>query len=218
MGCPLDLDFLLDGLRSGFDINVSSKQDLSRPVVNNLPMDRTQELAVTNWIIEKREKAAIWGPWHSLNDLPPVLGNLRVSPLGAVQKGEHFDKEWFEKDWRVIHHLSHPKTGTSVNSEIGDEFKEVSYIQFKEVVALVHFLGPGAYLWTIDAKDAYLRVPIKEHCFKFMGFRWMKMYFVFTCLSFGLASACRIYTLFADWVRWIIMNANPTDWWFGNRT
>ena len=68
----------------------------------------------------------------------------------------------------------------------------------------------------IDAKDACLRVLLKRHCYKHMSFIWMGLYHVFTCLSFGLASACRIYTRFADWELWIIIHNTNPKWWFLN--
>ena len=114
--------------------------------------------------------------------------------------------------------MSHPKVGVSVNSSIDEEFKEVDYVKFLTIVSFISSLGVGALLWCIDAKDAYLRVPIKRKCYKYMGFSWMGLYFVFTCLSFGLASACRIYTKFADAVLWIIINNTKKTWWYLNGT
>ena len=215
-GCPLDLDYLLDGISNGFDIDVPQSSDLSRTSVRNLPTSVDQKIAICRWIKEKREKDAIWGPWHKPSDIPGELNGLRVSPLGCVPKGDHHGKDVLDKDWRVIHHLSHPRNGPSVNSVIGDEFKAVEYVKFRQVVKMMDDLGPGALIWTIDAKDAYLRVPIKDRCYKYMGFNWMGLYYVFTCLSFGLASACRIYTLFADWVLWIIINNTNPNWWTFN--
>ncbi len=145
--------------------------------------------------------------------MPEQLRDVRVSPLGCVPQGDHYGKELLERDWRVIHHLSHPRNGHSVNSLIDTEFKEVDYVKFREVVGMMMMLGVGALIWTIDAKDAYLRVTIKEQCYKHMGVLWMGLYYVFTCLSFGLASACRIYTRFADWVLWIITNNTNPEWW-----
>ncbi len=214
VNCPLDIDYLLDGLKNGFHINCNTEVDLSRDNVRNLPTTVEQKLRISEWIADKREKGALWGPWRDISDMPQCLNGLRVSPLGAVKKGVHLDKDWTEREWRVIHHLSHPKSGDSVNSSIDDEFKEVSYVKFKMVVFMIWLLGPRALIWTIDAKDAYLRVPIKRECFKLMGCKWCGLYYVFTCLSFGLASACRIYTQFADFVLWIIIANTNRDWWF----
>ena len=213
IGCPLDTDWLLDGIENGFDIGLPYNVNIARPTVRNLPTSVDQKIAISKWINEKRAKGALWGPWQSAQEMPQQLDGVRVSPLGCVPKGDHHGKELLEKEWRVIHHLSHPRTEHSVNSLIEDEFKEVDYVKFKEVVGMIMMLGIGALLWTIDAKDAYLRVPIKEHCYKYMGVLWAGLYYVFTCLSFGLASACRIYTRFADWVSWIIVNNTNPKWW-----
>ncbi len=203
----------MDGITNDFDIDISELKDLSRPDVRNLPTSIEQKIAVSDWIKKQRDKGALWGPFAKIHDLPPPLENIRVSPIGAVPKGDHFGKKWNEKKWRVIHHLSHPRSGDSVNSEISPEFKAVSYVKFREVVQMINNLGPKALLWTIDAKDAYLRLPIKQHCWKYMGLKWMGKYYAFTHLCFGLASACRIYTRFADFILQIIQNNSDANWW-----
>ena len=215
-GCPLDTDWLLDGIENGFHIGLPNTTDLARSTVRNLPTTVDQKIAICKWINEKREKGALWGPWRSTAEMPKLLEGVRVSPLGCVPKGDHYGKQLLDKEWRVIHHLSHPRNGDSVNSLIDNEFKEVNHVKFREVVEMMLLLGVGALIWTIDAKDAYLRVPIKETCYKHMGFFWMGLYYVFTCLSFGLASACRIYTRFADWVLWIIIHNTNPSWWYIN--
>ena len=209
--------YILDGIENGFDINVRQDVDLSRHHIDNLPTTLEQKVAITEWILSNNDKRAIWGGWQTIEEMPDELRNsIRVSPLGCVEKGDHFDKEWYDKEWRPIHHLSHPTSYESVNSCIDNEYKEVDYIRFLAIVAFVASLGVGALLWCIDAKDAYLRVPIKRHCYKYMGFIWCGLYYVFTCLSFGLASACKIYTAFADAVLWIITNNTDRNWWYMN--
>ena len=212
----IDKLYILDGIENGFDINVRNDTDLSRSHVDNLPTTMEQKVAITEWILSNNEKQAIWGGWRCIDEMPEELQRIRVSPLGCVPKGDHFNKEWHEKEWRPIHHLSHPRSEKSVNSCIEEEYKEVEYVKFLTIVSFVASLGIGALLWCIDAKDAYLRVPLKRHCYKYMGFIWCGLYFVFTCLSFGLASACKIYTAFADVVLWIITNNTNRNWWYAN--
>ena len=208
-------EWLLDGLEHGFDIYVKDELDLSRDAVKNLPTDLTRKVATVEWIYKNIGLDAIWGPFKSMSELPSwLMGKLRVSPIGAIKKGLHLWIPNHLKEWRVIHHLSHPRSGPSVNSEVIDEWATVQYVQFREVVQMVHSLGKGALLWTVDAKDAYLRVPIKQRAMKHMGFKWDKLIYVFTCLSFGLASAPRIYTLFADAVLEIIKHhTGSSEWW-----
>ena len=216
---PEDRAWLLDGIEDGFDIQVNESPDLARDRVKNLPADALQQLRITEWIIKNVDKKAIWGPFNpKSNSLPAILDNYRVSPIGCVRKGIHFDVPDEDKEWRTIHHLSHPRQGISVNSEVKDEWSTVSYVSFMAVVRMVHSLGPGAYLWTVDAKDAYLRVPIKDQCMRFMCFIWSGMLFAFTSLSFGLTSAPRIYTLFADHVLHIAKESYPGIWANGNQS
>jgi len=214
-GAP-DLDYVCDGLETGFDICVPKGIDLSRDKCRNLPTSVEQKISVTNWIGKKRDKGAIWGPWKTTAEMPPVLDGFRSSPMGVVKKGVHAnitEEDWWKRNWRVIHHLTHPKSGISVNSSIDPMWTMVSYPRFRQIVAMIYMLGVGALLWTIDAEDAYIRVPINEESFKYMGFQWMGLYYCFTCLSFGLASACKIYTRFADLLLWIVKhNTDPELW------
>ena len=216
---PADQQWLLDGISTGFDIYVKPNPDLVRKEVKNLRTDSLQKLRITEWIIKNIEKKAIWGPFDPEDDeLPELLRDFRVSPVGCVRKGTHFNVPDEEKEWRVIHHLSHPREDISVNSETLKEWSTVSYVSFREVVTMVHRLGPGATLWTVDAKDAYLRVPIKQRCMKLMCFMWGGKLFAFTSLSFGLTSAPRIYTLFADHVLSTAEHTFPGIWaWNGHR-
>lgn len=167
----------------------------------NLPTEIGCKVAISEWILKGIEKKHfIWGPFFK-DKHPNFVANLHISPLGCVPKPND--------GHRPIHHLSAPRNGNSVNSFIDQEFKEVTYVKFKEVVALVHNLGKNAKIWTVDAKDAYLRVPIKDKNKRMMGFKWYNMYFCFSTLSFGLASACQIYTLFADAIEWISIASDP---------
>ncbi len=147
----MDTDYLLNGLEFGFDIDVSRTKDLSRSKVRNLPTTVPQEIAISNWINDKHKSGALWGPWRRPSEFPFEVQGLRVSPIGCVKKGVHRGLSWKEKKWRGIHHLSHPTTGDSVNSE-------VCYVKFRKVVSMVTALGVGGLIWTIDAQDAYLRV------------------------------------------------------------
>ena len=47
---------------------------------------------------------------------------------------------------------------------------------------------------SIDLKDAYLSVPIKEGGRKYLRFAWEERVYEFQCLPFGLSSAPRVFT------------------------
>ena len=173
-----------------------------------MPCNETEAIAVTNWIIECIEdKKNIWGPFEDQKELKKALGcqkDAAIAPMGAVPKKVAVDGKVLSH--RVITHLSAPRKGTSVNSCINEKDKDVSYIKLREIVRWVKGLGIGAWIWSADAKDAYLRVPAHKKQWKYLCFKWYGMYFVICSLPFGLASACKIYTAFADAVQWIIID------------
>ena len=198
-------EWALDGIANGFNIHVKDDPALERSEVANLPMTVAQKLFFTLWTMKQFVSGALWGPFKTdQSDVPGQLKPLRVNPQGMVKKGNHFGVAEEDKDWRPINHQSHPRSGMSVNSQVEDEWATVQYIQFREIVELMDFAGKGALIWAVDAKDAFLRVPIRKTDMRFMAFVWAGTLWFFTSLCFGLASAPRIYTLFADLTLWII--------------
>ena len=128
-----------------------------------------------------------------------------ISPVGAVPKPP--DK------CRMIHHLSAAQGNDtlSVNDAIHAEMKKVTYVTIKEIVQLADAVGEGGYLWTADAQDAYVRVPVHPSEWELLGIKFNGKIFVMTCLPFGLASSCRIYEHFADGVEWVLIHSNEED-------
>ena len=66
-----------------------------------------------------------------------------------------------------------------------------------------NMMFPGAWLTSIDLKEAYYAIPLHEEDRKYICFQWNNKYYEFTCLPFGLSSAPWIYTktlrpIFAD--------------------
>ena len=204
---PDFFDYIKYGNRNGYHIGIKDYK-LIDPNKRNLPCNIDEKIAITKWIIKCIiEKGNIYGPFRDLSDVyetVPCVTNLAVCPMGAVPKEVAVDGT--VESHRVITNLSAPKRGTSVNSSIPKERKAVEYMYFLEVVDWVHSLGKGAWIWTADAQDAYLRVPVHKSDWRYLGFMWFGMFFIICSLPFGLASACQIYTAFADAVLWIILH------------
>jgi len=90
----------------------------------------------------------------------------------------------------------------SINSEIVENEKRVTYISFIQLCSLIYNIGVEGYLWTIDAEDAYYRIPINKKYYHLLAIKWRNKYLIFKCLPFGLATAPKIYNKFADGLKW----------------
>ena len=83
-------------------------------------------------------------------DRPPFKF-FSVSPIGAVpKKGTN--------KIRVIHHLSHPFKGDSINHSITEKYQPLG--NFDQACVLIRRLGRGCSLIKLDAEAAYKQVPV----------------------------------------------------------
>ena len=168
-----------------------------------IKLTNKQKHAIRDWFKKGIEKGYIAGPFDPDYDFP---WPLHISPLFVVPKP-------LKDEYRPIAHLSHTKypTDYSVNDILNEADKHVKYVQFQEIVEMMLNAGRNAYMWTIDAQDAYYRIPIHRSEYKYMGLEWENNKYVFLSLQMGLASAPRIYTRFGDAVQYIIVKNNRKD-------
>ena len=186
--------YIWNGINDGFDIGWIDGAEPAYYANPSIPTVHSQDIFITNWIVKCHAKGFLLGPFTESNC---PFKKLIFAPLFTVLKPD------FKQ--RVVCDLSHGhRDDTSVNNCIKPKAKHVKYMSFREVAQFVHALGPGAYLWIVDAKDAYYRVPIKKKYWRYMAIKWLGVIFVFTSLQMGLASACAIYQAFADAVLYII--------------
>ena len=210
--------FVYDGLANGgFDIGVEDDFDIPPNSDAKLPsLDFGQRYAVTHWLVKCIKKGFVIGPFLP-DHVPQYLNPFKLSPVFTVPKPNTDD---LVKKFRVVHHLSHPtKKQNSVNSLISKDWTYVRYTSFLEVVSLAYALGPGAWLWAVDAQDAFYRVPVKKKYWSLLGLQWLGRLFFFVSLPMGLSSACQIYNKFADAIEYIIVKNHRrlfTARWRGN--
>ena len=210
--------FVYEGLANGgFDIGVEDDFDYPQSVDSQFPsLDFGQRYAVTHWIVNCIQKGFVIGPFLP-GKVPQYLQPYKISPVFTVPKPNTDD---LVKKYRVVHHLSHPsKKIGSVNSIINRDWTKVCYTSFREVVTLAYALGPGAWLWAVDAQDAFYRVPVKSKYWSLLGLQWLGRIFFFVSLPMGLASACQIYNKFADAIEYIVVKNHRrlfTHYWRGN--
>ena len=74
--------------------------------------------------------------------------------------------------FRIIHDLSHPKKGPSVNDNIEKEKGSVVYDDIATAVNLIQRVGKGAILTKIDIQHAYKLLPIHKDDIPDLGACW----------------------------------------------
>jgi hypothetical protein len=112
--------------------------------------------------------------------------------------------------WRVIMHLTAPK-GSSINDFIDKEAFPIHYATVDDAVAMVSRYGKGCMMAKIDLKAAFRMVPIAAEEWDLLGLHWKGMYYVDTCLPFGLRSAPYLFNQFASALHWIMATNYAAD-------
>ena len=58
--------------------------------------------------------------------------------------------------------------------------------------AILESIQPGSWAASLDLRDAYLHVPIRQEHWKFLQFQYNGTRFEFTVLPFGLSTSPRV--------------------------
>ena len=179
----VDSDWLLDGLHFGFDLGVQGGPPVS--AARNCKTALSQPTVIDDYLRVELEHGSIAGPFAS----PPVSA-LQINRFGVIPKST-------PGKWRLITDLSYPQ-GAGVNSLISDEFAEVRYEGILEAIAKISNFGQGTLMAKFDLKRAYRLLPVKAEQRFLLGMRWKEMFYVDLALPFGLRSAPKLFTRFAD--------------------
>lgn len=75
-----------------------------------------------------------------------------------------------------------------------NEFIDTCRFKMEDIRSVKSLLTQGAYMCSIDLKDAYFLVPIHIKHRKYLRFKFKNKLFQFTCLPFGLSTSPYIYT------------------------
>ena len=186
------VDYILGGIGKGVHIGVDRATRLRPAQCGNLPSVHSLPTLVAQHIREEGAAGRLLGP------LPPLLTRgCQVSPIGLIPKPHQPGK------WRLIVDLSSPH-GFSVNDAISVEHCHMHYTSVLEASALIRQLGRGARLAKIDLHQAYRMVPVHADDHHLLGIKYQNETFVDTALPFGLRSAPKIFSAFADALAWIL--------------
>ena len=105
----------------------------------------------------------------------------------------------------MITDLSFP-AGAGVNDFIPDVEVSVKYTSVDDAIGFIKKCGRGALMAKFVIKSAYRILPIHTSQRFLFGMHWKRQFFIDLCLAFGLRSACRIFSDFADILQWILQN------------
>eukprot|EP00795_Rhopilema_esculentum_P014765 gene14765-5872_t len=128
-------------------------------------------------------------------DVPPY-SDLHVNRFGVIPKST-------PGTFRLITDLSFPPC-CSVNDLIPDSQAEVSYTGIPEAIDLIMPLGKGALLAKFDIRRAYRLLPVKSQQRHMLGMQWQGKFYIDLALPFGLRSAPKIFTRFADALQFLL--------------
>ena len=173
---------ILDGIEKGVPIDYTGDRRQSRFGRNpSIPDEYVAKVtAVIEDDVRQLKKA---GPFAR-----QPFEFFAVSPVSAVPKKN-------STKIRVVHNLSFPFHGDSVNESIVDEYLPLS--SFGHAARAVRELGKGCFLVKLDVEAAYKQVPVRREDWFLLGFMWKGKWYYERVLPFGLRSSCRLWEMFA---------------------
>ena len=191
--------YILNGIARGFHIGADRSMALLPSRDGNLPSVRQRPNLVADYLATERAAGRLLGP------IPEHLARCcHISPIGLIPKPHQPGK------WRLIVDLSSP-AGASVNDAIAVDHCHMQYASVLEAAALVRQLGRGAILAKTDLLNAYRVIPVHPDDHPLLGIHWDRCTLVDTALPFGLRSAPKIFSAFADALAWVL-GARGVKW------
>ena len=182
------MNYVLDGLRAGFDIGFLGSSVATHP--KNLRSAKQFEHLLSEAVAKEVQRGHTAGPFPE-----PPFGTTHVSPIGAVEKDDG--------TCRLVVDLSQP-AGNSINECIPKEPFSVKYSKFDDAVEMVRQRGRGCYMSKLDIKHAFRLMPVHPSQWHLLCYFFQGCWYVDLVLPFGLRSSPAIFCQFADLVRWVL--------------
>ena len=189
---PTETAQILEGIEFGVPVDFEGDRAAPRQG-RNLPVSDEDVAKVSAIIAADVLSGKKAGPFATR-----PLANFCVSPIGCVPKKGGTGKI------RMIHHLSFPFGGDSVNAGVADADTPIG--RFAQAVHCVRVAGRRCWLIKLDVEAAYKQVPVRPQDWHLLGFEWQGSYYYERVLPFGLKSSCRLWELFACALHWLIAN------------
>lgn len=189
-----DADFIINGFTDGFKIGYQGIPVSTCPKNNDsITLLRKEAEQKIN---TELSAGRIRGPFTS-----PPIKNFISSPLSIIEKKER-------NKFRLIHNLSYPYDGTSVNANIP---RSASTVNFSSVGDAINMLKPlnSAFLAKTDIENAFRLIPVHYSDYNLLGFYFNDHYYHDLCLPMGCSSSCQIFERFSDALLFIFKKSHP---------
>ena len=182
------VNYILDGLRAGFDIGYLGSSVASQP--KNLRSAFQHRHLLATAVDKEVQRGHTAGPFSH-----PPFPITHCSPIGAVEKDDG--------TCRLVMDLSRPE-GKSINEFIPKEPFSVRYSKFDDAVRMVRLKGQGCFMSKLDIKHAFRLMPVHPSQWHLLCYTFGDSWYVDLVLPFGLRSSPAIFCQFADLVRWVL--------------
>ncbi len=186
------IDYLVNGFKFGFKIGY--RGIVACVNCKNHPSIDQYASAAKALIDEEIQLGRIMGPYDSL-----PFEHLHLSPIALRPKSS-------PGKFRLIHNLSAPYDFTSINANIPQSDRSVSYESIATIIQVILDMGISTHLAKTDIKSAFRLVPVHFTDYHLLGFKYMDQYYFDRCMSMGSGSSCKIFEEFATALNWILVN------------
>ena len=182
-------EILVNGFKHGFNLQCTNP-----PVRTHDPTNLKSVLLNPTCTLEKINKEVtagrFGGPWSA-----PPLENFIVRSIGLREKK-------VKGTYRLIHHLSYPRDGNSVNSGIAPELCSVKYASFDHAIKIIQAAGPGCEIGKQDIVNAFGLLPIRIQDMRLTGLKFNNKYYLQKTLPMGCSISSQYYERFACFLEW----------------
>lgn len=174
---------LVSCLRRGVDMGFRGQRTLAAKG-RNLQTAFANAAAIDADMAKQLQLGRRLGPYDSM-----PFPFYKSNPLGVV-----FKKGGTKP--RIIHHLSWPRGGDSVNASVLDF--DVKLRAFDQAIELLRSCGRRSYMTKIDIEAAYRNIPVRPEDWPLQAMHWRDKFYVDIVMQFGLASATAIFEWYSS--------------------
>jgi hypothetical protein len=182
--------FLVNGFTSGFSLGHT--QEPENIISRNSRAADHNEAVVADKLQKEILAGRILGPFDERPFTP-----FQISPLNIRAKKT-------PNKYRLLHNLSHPYDGRSINANIPDSNKTVKYSTVGDAIQKLLKLPPSAYTAKTDISDAFRLLPISPSDYPKLGMKFQDKYYYDRCLPQGCGSSCQIFETFSTAIHSIL--------------